>query len=203
MCCPESRPCPAAIARQHLANGGPLRGALPMTGLRVMPRLECENDVRGRFTICPSGNSHGSPCLSADPTAFKCPCRKAVQRRWEGGISADRSGLRVSARRPGTRPRPTPLSPGRALPGHRPSPSCEGSLERERPQGRVGMCTCRPSPMPIEACRDGGSLPSPAACSGAASALRRPWCNCNAASHMRKRWRAHEVGVFVHMYPVV
>ena len=32
----------------HLANGAPLRGALPMTCLRVMPPLDWENDVGGR-----------------------------------------------------------------------------------------------------------------------------------------------------------
>ena len=49
----------------------------------------------------------------------------------------------------------------------------------------------------------GGSLPSTAASSGTASPLRRPWCNRNAASDMRNRWRAHGSGVFVHMHPDV
>ena len=72
------------------------------------------------------------------------------------------------------------------------------------PPARVaGACTCRPSPMPIKACRKGGSLPSTAACPGAAAALRRPWYNCKTASHIRKRWRAHRNDVSVHMYPIV
>ena len=49
----------------------------------------------------------------------------------------------------------------------------------------------------------GGSLPSSAESSGAASQLRRPCRNCKTASHIRKRWRAHENGVSVHMHPDV
>ena len=69
------------------------------------------------------------------------------------------------------------------------------------PRGRVAwVCTCQPSPMPIEASPKGGSLPSTAASSGSASPVLRPWCNRNAASDMRNRWRAHGSGVFVHMH---
>ena len=52
-------------SRRHLANGAPLRGALPMTGLRVMPALGCENDAGGRFTDDPGRDSqrHGSRFL--------------------------------------------------------------------------------------------------------------------------------------------
>ena len=64
--------------RQHLANGLPLRGAPPMTGLRVMPRLECENDVGGRFTLWPSRYSHGTSCLSASPVASYASAAKSV-----------------------------------------------------------------------------------------------------------------------------
>ena len=60
-----------------------------------------------------------------------------------------------------------------------------------------------PSPMPIEASRKGGSLPSSAESSGAASQLRRPCRNCKTDSHIRKRWRAHENGVSVHIHPDV
>ena len=31
-----------------------------MTRLRVMPPLGCENDMRGRFTLWPFGDSHGT-----------------------------------------------------------------------------------------------------------------------------------------------
>ena len=49
----------------------------------------------------------------------------------------------------------------------------------------------------------GGSLPSSAESSGAASPLRRPCRNCKTGSHIRERWRAHRNGVSVHMHPVV
>ena len=38
---------------------------------------------------------------------------------------------------------------------------------------------------------------------GTASPLRRPWCNRNAASDMRNRWRAHRNGDAVHKPPDV
>ena len=43
----------------------------------------------------------------------------------------------------------------------------------------------------------GGSLPTTAASSGSATALRRPWRNRKAASDMRKCQRAHRKGVLV------
>ena len=51
--------------RQHLANGAPLRGALPMIRRPPMPRMGCENDVGGRFTDDPGRDSqrHGSRFL--------------------------------------------------------------------------------------------------------------------------------------------
>ena len=50
----------------------------------------------------------------------------------------------------------------------------------------------RPAPAasPIEASPKGGSLPSTAESSGAASPLRRPCRNCKTGSHIRERWRA-------------
>ena len=48
--------------------------------------------------------------------------------------------------------------------------------------------------------QQGGVAPATAAPSGTASPLRRPWCNRNAASDMRNRWRAHGSGVFVYMH---
>ena len=52
--------------RHHLADRAPLRSALPMTDLRLMPPLGCENDVGGRFTVCPVPNSHGTRRVSAE-----------------------------------------------------------------------------------------------------------------------------------------
>ena len=37
-----------------------------MTDLRLMPPLGCENDVGGRFTVCPVPDSHGTRCVSAE-----------------------------------------------------------------------------------------------------------------------------------------
>ena len=51
-----------------LDRGEPGRRA-PMSGLPVMPRLDCENDVGGRFTLLPSGDSHWPACLSAGAVA--------------------------------------------------------------------------------------------------------------------------------------
>ena len=64
----------------------------------------------------------------------------------------------------------------------------------------VHMPTLRDADRGIES---GGSLPSTAACSGAAAALQRPWCNCKTASHIRKRWRTQRIGFSVHMHPIV
>ena len=52
--------------RHHLADRAPLRSALPMTDLRLMPPLGCENDVGGRFTVCPVPDSHGTRRVSAE-----------------------------------------------------------------------------------------------------------------------------------------
>ena len=37
-----------------------------MTDLRFMPPLGCENDVGGRFTVCPVPDSHGTRRVSAE-----------------------------------------------------------------------------------------------------------------------------------------
>ena len=42
-----------------------MAGCTPMTGLRVMPPPERENDVGGRFTLCPGSDSQGVSRLSA------------------------------------------------------------------------------------------------------------------------------------------
>ena len=60
------------------------------------------------------------------------------------------------------------------------------------PKRRGGWgCTSPSCPMPIEACRDGGSLPATASTAGSASPLRRTWRNRNRNSDMRNRRRVH------------
>ena len=60
----------------------PLRRALPMTGLRVMPPLRCENDAGGRFTTRPGPDSHGTHRVSADAAAsYASAARPDVARR--------------------------------------------------------------------------------------------------------------------------
>ena len=71
------------------------------------------------------------------------------------------------------------------------------------PGGRGPACENTQGPVPAPGPRTGGSLPSSAESSGAASQLRRPCRNCKTGSHIRERWRAHENGVSVHMHPVV
>ena len=64
----------------------------------------------------------------------------------------------------------------------------------------VHMPTLRDADLGIQ---KGGSLPSTAACPGAAAALRRTCRNCKTVSDIRKRWRAHGNDVSVHMHPDV
>ena len=68
--------------RHHLADRAPLRSALPMTDLRLMPPLGCENDVGGRFTVCPVPDSHGTRRVSAQATvSYASAARPAAARR--------------------------------------------------------------------------------------------------------------------------
>ena len=72
--------------------------------------------------------------------------------------------------------------------------------ERPPAEGGMGvhMPTLRDADRGIES---GGSLSSTAESSGAASPLRRPWCNRKAANDMRRRRRAHRKGVLVSIHP--
>ena len=83
--------------------------------------------------------------------------------------------------------------PSRSSPSSRSGarwPSCKDCWLGATPQRRGGWgCTSPSSPMPIEACRDGGSLPSTAKERGSASAFRWPWCNRKRASDMGRRRR--------------
>ena len=68
--------------RHHLADRAPLRSALPMTDLRLMPPLGCENDVGGRFTVCPVPDSHGTRRVSAEAAvSYASAARPVVARR--------------------------------------------------------------------------------------------------------------------------
>ena len=49
-----------------------------MTRLRVMPPLGCENDMRGRFTLWPFGDSHGTFYLSAGAVASYASAASSV-----------------------------------------------------------------------------------------------------------------------------
>ena len=53
-----------------------------MTDLSLMPPLGCENDVEGRFTIWPSGDSHGSRRVSAEAEMGATPQAEGLVRAW-------------------------------------------------------------------------------------------------------------------------
>ena len=53
-----------------------------MTDLRLMPPLGCENDVGGRFTVCPVADSRGTRRVSAEAAVSYAPAaRPDVARR--------------------------------------------------------------------------------------------------------------------------
>ena len=74
-----------------------------MTDLRLMPPMGCENDVGGRFTVCPVPNSHGTRRVSAEAAvSYASAARPAVARRAaqaEMGATPQAKGL-VRARSP-------------------------------------------------------------------------------------------------------
>ncbi len=77
-------------------------------------------------------------------------------------------------------------------------PSRQGLMDGSDPRRRgAWACPCPPSPTPIEACRDGGSLPSTSEERGSASALRRSWRNRKRASDIGGRGRVRPNGDFV------
>ena len=152
--------------RQHLANGLPLRGAPPMTGLRVMPRLECENDVGGRFTLWPSRDSHGTSCLSASPVASYASAAKSVS----------------AARAAPTSTGATPQAEGLVRAWgwvcfHTPVPALQGSLPVHqslagRPSSAGGGGAVRRSAISAPAGGLGGRCPRPPAAPAAARGRR-------------------------------
>ena len=103
------------------------------------------------------------------------------------------SGCSASPSKTGT----SPVTARRSLPAR----DCWMGVTPQR-RGRWG-CTSPSSPMPIEACRDGGSLPATAKERRSASGLRRPWHNRKRSRDMRNRRRAHRNAVSVHEHPDV
>ena len=190
---------------------------------------ECENDAGGRFTILPSGDSHGGKRAFATlATSCGQAARPPVAGRAAPGVAGATplseglvrhsaecvftpsapafqgslpNQLSLAGRRCERRfeaaedPLADRLAGGlsgiadqdRAAPD-RPAvwPSRTGSLAGRDPaaEGRMG-CPSPSSPMPIDACRDGGSLPSTSKERGSASALRWPWRNLSSA----KPWK--------------
>ena len=115
-----------------MANGAPLRGALPMTGLRVMPPLGRENDAGGRFTTRSGPDSHGTHRVSADAAAsYAFAAQPAVARRAaqaEMGATPQAEGL-VRARGGARFHTPVP-APWGSLPSNH---SLAGRLPTEEP----------------------------------------------------------------------
>ena len=130
--------------RHHLADRAPLRSALPMTGLRVMPLLGRENDAGGRFTAWPGPDSHGAHRISADATAsYASAARPDVARRADEadmGATPQAEGL-VRAR-------------GRAC-FHTLAPALQGSLPNH------GSLREGPAPRAPARWRLGGRRPRP------------------------------------------
>ena len=53
-----------------------------MTDLRLMPPLGCENDVGGRFTVCPVPDSHGTRRVSDEAEMGATPQAEGLVRAW-------------------------------------------------------------------------------------------------------------------------
>ena len=179
---------------QRLAARRPAR---PLPNGPLWPWLERPASPRARCGVGPSVFSHPRPPASTGRSSTRNPSGK--------GSSA--ASWRRSKRWPTGWPPGCPASPGKT--GTSPS-----RLAVAFPHGTAGMggtpqrrggwrCTSPTSPMPIEACRDGGSLPSTSEERGSAPALRRTWRNRKRASDMGNRQRAHGNVVSVHEHPDV
>ena len=131
--------------RHHLADRAPLRSALPMTDLRLMPPLGCENDVGGRFTVCPVPNSHGTRRVSAEAAvSYASAARPAVARRAaqaEMGATPQSEGL-VRVRTQVCFYTPAPVPWGRSHPS---IPTREGGLSAASRRRVTRSPTGRPS----------------------------------------------------------
>ena len=192
--------------------GGGWRGALPP--LTPPPATaHRERWTRERGGACRVARQGALPQrLAAASTAAIHPrdARSSVEPRSIGRRPRHRSWARHGKtgrqqRTPGRAGWTALGLPSRSSPSSRSGarwPSCKDCWLGATPQRRGGWgCTSPSSPMPIEACRDGGSLPSTSKERGSASALPWPWRNRKRASDMRNRRRAHHRRDFVSGHP--
>ena len=126
-----------------------------MTDLRLMPPLGCENDVGGRFTVCPV-DSHGTRRVSAEAAvSYASAARPAVARRAaqaEMGATPRPEGLvRARGRARFHTPAPTPW--GRSL------PSIPGG-KAVGPMGKPSVDRSAPGPACPPACGRSPELPT-------------------------------------------
>ena len=116
-----------------------------MTDLRLMPPLGCENDVGGRFTVCPVPNSHGTRRVSAEAAvSYASAARPAVARRAaqaEMGATPQSEGL-VRVRTQVCFHTPAPVPWGRSHPS---IPTREGGLSAASRRRVTRSPTGRPS----------------------------------------------------------
>ena len=176
----------------------------PASAVRAAPAVvgathQSEGLVRVRGRVCLRTPAPRPPGVAPEPII---PCGKASKRRGQHGGSTDPPPTAAIAQTYRSKRSPFRQTRDAPVPGVPRQPSCTGLMDGSDPQrrGRWG-CTSPSSPMPIEACRDGGSLPATAKERGSASALRWPWRNRKRASDMRNRRRAHPGRDFVSGHP--
>ena len=131
-----------------------------------------------------------APAPAIPPGRVSSAASRRRRTRWP---TAWPSGCSASPSKTGT----SPVTARRSLPAR----DCWMGVTPQR-RGRWG-CTSPSSPMPIEACRDGGSLPTTASLAGSASALRWPWRNPKPFRNLRNRCRARPKRFFLHIDPDV
>ena len=196
----ESQACGPPWGHASRFPGGGWRGALPP--LTPPPATaHRERWTRERGGACRVARQGALPQgLAAASTAAIHPrdARSSVEPRSIGRRPRHRSRARHGKtgrqqRTPGRAGWTALGIPSRSSPSSRSGarwPSCKDCWLGATPQRRGGWgCPAPSSPMPIEACRDGGSLPSTAKERGSASAFRWPWCNRKRASDMGRRRR--------------
>ena len=172
----------------------------PASAVRAAPSVavathQSEGLVRVRGRVCLRTPAPRPPGVAPEPII---PCGKASKRRGQHGGSTDPPPTAAIAQTYRSKRSPFRQTWDAPVPGVPRQPSCTGLMDGSDPQrrGRWG-CTSPSSPMPIEACRDGGSLPATSKERGSATPLRRPWRNRKRASDMRNRRRAHHRRDFV------
>ncbi len=182
----------ASVAR----TAGAARAAPAVAGAT---HHQSEGLVRVRGRVCLRTPAPHPPGVAPEPII---PCGKASKRRGQHGGSTDPPPTAAIAQTYRSKRSPFRQTRDAPVPGVPRQPSCTGLMDGSDPQRRGGWgCTSPSSPMPIEACRDGGSLPSTSKERGSASALRWPWRNRKRASDMRNRRRAHHRRDFVSGHP--